>query len=49
MPQLITQSMAVLVLGYDVVSIRGVAVIEQLFQFRWDSTVKPWSLFFGNG
>jgi len=33
MAQLITQSMAVLVLSSDVVSIRGVAVIGQLFQF----------------
>jgi len=40
--------MAVLVLDYDGVSIRRVAVIGQLFQFRWDSTVTPWSLFFGS-
>ena len=48
MPQVITQPMTVLVglLGSDVVSFSGVAVIGhiQLFQFKWDSTVKPWSL-----
>jgi len=34
MTQLITQSMLVFVLGYDVVSIRRVVLIAQLFQFR---------------
>jgi len=43
MPQLITQSKAILVHGYDVVTI--VAVIGELFQFIWDSTVKPFSAY----
>src|SRR6218665_3868652 len=42
MPQLIAQSMAVLVVCYDEVTIRGVAMIGQLFKFIWDSTVKRW-------
>lgn len=42
-----TQSMVILVLGYDVVSIRGAAWIGQLIQLGWDSAVKPWALFLG--
>jgi len=42
-----TQSMAILVLGYNVVCIRRAAWIGQRFQLGWDSAVKPWTLIFG--